>query len=69
MNILVINGSPKGKRSNTYRMTQAFVEGMQQAVEDVQVEELTVRQLEIKPCLGCFACWNKKCTCHSEEHG
>lgn len=59
MNILVINGSPKGKRSNTYRMTQAFVEGMQQAVEDVQVDELTVRQLEIKACLGCFACWNK----------
>ncbi|MGN0342674.1 MAG: NAD(P)H-dependent oxidoreductase [Roseburia sp.] len=59
MKILVINGSPKGKRSNTYRMTKAFVEGIQQSIEDAQVEELTVNQLEIKPCLGCFSCWNK----------
>ena len=59
MNILVINGSPKRKRSNTYRMTKAFVEGMQQAMGDTQVEELTVNQLDIRPCLGCFSCWNK----------
>ena len=28
MNILVINGSPKGERSNTWRLTRAFLEGM-----------------------------------------
>ena len=27
MNILAINGSPKGKRSNTWRLTSAFLEG------------------------------------------
>lgn len=71
MKILVINGSPKGKRSNTYRMTQAFVEGMQQAAEDVQVEELTVKQLDVKPCLGCFSCWNKtpgQCCIQDDMH-
>ena len=28
MNILAINGSPKGKRSNTWRLTSAFLEGI-----------------------------------------
>lgn len=28
MNILVINGSPKGERSNTLRLTNAFLEGI-----------------------------------------
>lgn len=32
MNILVINGSPRGKASNTYRLTQAFLEGIKQAM-------------------------------------
>lgn len=64
MNILVINGSPKGSRSNTYRLTRAFLDGMIRAREqDGQtapaVEELEVNRLHIKPCLGCFSCWNK----------
>ena len=28
MNILAINGSPKGKRSNTWRLTSAFLDGI-----------------------------------------
>lgn len=59
MNILVINGSPKGERSNTYRLTKAFLEGMGESGEALEVQELTVSQLNIRPCLGCFSCWNK----------
>lgn len=69
MNLLVINGSPKGNRSNTYRLTTAFIEGMKQAGGDIEIEELCVNQLNIKPCLGCFSCWNKtpgKC-CISDD--
>lgn len=55
MKVLVINGSPKGKRSNTYRLTTAFLAGMGGA----EVREYAVSGLDIKPCLGCFACWNK----------
>lgn len=58
MNLLVINGSPKGSRSNTYRLTTAFIEGIKQR-EEVTVKDFTVSRLNIKPCLGCFSCWNK----------
>lgn len=60
MNILLINGSPKGKGSNTYKLSKAFIEGMAEALgENICVEELQVNRLEVKPCLGCFGCWNK----------
>lgn len=72
MKVLIINGSPKGKRSNTYKLTKAFVEGMKQAegnTEPLEVEEISTSQMEIAPCLGCFSCWNKtpgKC-CISDD--
>lgn len=64
MKILVINGSPKGAGSNTYKLTKAFLEGMKSELHsngqsDVQVEEIQVNRMNIKPCLGCFTCWNK----------
>lgn len=64
MNILILNGSPKGKRSNTYQLTSAFLEGIsqkQQEQENAKPEilELDVSRLDVKPCLGCFSCWNK----------
>ena len=55
MNILLINGSPKGDRSNTLQLSRAFVAGMGNA----QVRQLDGKNLNIRPCLGCFACWNK----------
>lgn len=68
MNVLVINGSPKGEKSNTYRLTQAFVEGISSS-EKTEIEVLEVGKLNIKTCLGCFACWNKtpgKCCIHDD---
>lgn len=70
MNILLINGSPKGKGSNTYKLSTAFIEGLKLgSKETVAVEELQVNQLDVKPCLGCFSCWNKtpgKCVIKDE---
>lgn len=58
MNILVINGSPKGENSNTYRLASAFLDGMcRQGGHNIR--KLMTRNLNIKPCLGCFACWNR----------
>ena len=64
MNILAINGSPKGKRSNTWRLTSAFLDGITSQEESIReqtpaIETLNVSNLDIKPCLGCFSCWSK----------
>lgn len=64
MNILAINGSPKGERSNTWRLTSAFLRGITAREESAcgqtpAVETLHVAELDIKPCLGCFSCWSK----------
>ena len=55
MRVLLINGSPKGSRSNTYQLSQAFVAGLNAE----EVHECCIRDKNIKSCLGCFACWNK----------
>lgn len=59
MNILVINGSPKGTKSNTYQLTTAFLDGVRQEVQDIQIKELSIHKMHIKSCLGCFVCWNR----------
>ena len=57
MKVLVLNGSPKGKRSNTLWLTKAFCEGIAQAAQ-TQVEIVPVYQREIQDCRGCFRCWS-----------
>ena len=68
MKILLINGSPKGLKSNTYRLSKAFIDGIS-GVAPAECEELTVRDLDIKPCLGCFGCWkNGEGKCVIQDH-
>ena len=57
--ILLINGSPKGKKSNTYKLANAFIEGLKEEQKELEVEEIYVNKLELNSCLGCFSCWNK----------
>lgn len=58
MKILVLNGSPKGKRSNTYRITDAFLNGMKTELgEAAIIETVEVAASRIEPCKGCFGCW------------
>jgi len=70
MNILLINGSPKGKSSNTYKLSIAFIEGIKKNnKEELNVEEIQTNKLNIKECLGCFACVNRtpgKCVIDDE---
>jgi len=65
MKVLVLNGSPKKESSNTMRLTHAFLDG----AGWLDAEIVDVSRLDIKPCLGCFACWNKtpgKCVIEDE---
>jgi FMN-dependent NADH-azoreductase len=55
MDILVINGSPKGEKSNSLKLTRAFLSGAGWA----NVETVDVSKSEIKGCLGCYTCWTK----------
>ncbi|MCM1161914.1 MAG: NAD(P)H-dependent oxidoreductase [Roseburia sp.] len=65
MKVLVINGSPKGNKSNSYQLTKAFLQGMELGLEEVgngekaEIEQMDVNRLDIRPCLGCFSCWEK----------
>lgn len=59
MNILVINGSPKGEKSNTYQLTNAFLNGIRQEAKEAQIRECTVCRMNIKSCRGCFSCWSR----------
>lgn len=71
MKILVFNGSPKGERSNTWQLTKAFLAGMGESGEAVEVREVSVGGLSIRPCLGCFSCWSRtpgQC-CISDDMG
>ncbi len=57
MEILAINGSPRGKKSNTDRILQPFLEGAREA--GAETETVYLKDKTIKPCLGCFTCWTK----------
>ena len=57
MRILVLNGSPK-KKSDTFRLTDAFLKGMNKKKENT-VDVINVIEKDIAPCRGCFGCWSK----------
>ena len=57
MNVLVVNASPHGDKGNTGWILNPFIEGMKN--EGAEVTVLYTRKMNIKPCLGCLACWLK----------
>ena len=71
MNILVLNGSPRGSRSNSLKLTNAFLEGLT-SVYEAETEIIEIYKLNLHPCLGCFSCWNKtpgKCVIDDDMPG
>jgi multimeric flavodoxin WrbA len=57
MRIVVINGSPKGKESNTNRMVDSFLKGAQS--EGAETINIFLSEKEIKHCKGCHICWQR----------
>lgn len=65
MKILLINASPRGEKSNTLNIARAFMKGL----DTKEKEEITLRELDIRPCTGCFSCWGKtagQCVIHDD---
>ena len=57
MKIVAFNGSPRGKRSNTDRILQPFLEGAREA--GAETETVYIKDQKINYCQGCFNCWTK----------
>lgn len=57
MRIVVINGSPKGKESNTNRMVSSFMKGAQAA--GAETVDIFLADKDIKHCKGCHICWQR----------
>lgn len=58
MNILVLNGSPKGTKSNTLHITTAFLDGISSELGDAaNIEVVDISSAHIEHCKGCFGCW------------
>lgn len=67
MKIIVINGSPKGRASNTNVMVTAFSKGAQEAGADI--ENLFLAEKRIEHCKGCHTCWVRgpgQCVTHDD---
>lgn len=57
MKVLAINSSPRMEKGNTALLLGPFLDGIREA--GAQADLIYVRKLNIKPCTGCFSCWNK----------
>ncbi len=62
MNVLVINGSPRGEKSNSQMMCNSFLQGMSEGNNKLNIETLILKDKKFSDCRGCFGCWSKEDT-------
>lgn len=66
MQVLAINGSPRGQRGNTARILEPFVEGMRE--QGAEVELIAAKGLRIERCTGELLCWGRHPgACHIQD--
>lgn len=66
MKTLLLNGSPRGVRSDTLHLSMAFVQGISAAADnELFVEHIYEKHIEY--CTGCFACKHNGGTCPIED--
>ncbi|MHA2187041.1 MAG: flavodoxin family protein [Candidatus Thorarchaeota archaeon] len=57
LKVLALNSSPRKERGSTAGVLTPFLEGVKNA--GAEIELVYIRDLDIKPCRGCFTCWTK----------
>lgn len=55
MKALIINGSPRGQKSNSKIMSDYFEQGLNSA--GVETESIFLTEIKLKYCHGCLGCW------------
>lgn len=55
--VLILNGSPRGDGGNTAIIVDHFMTGYLEHRKSVHVDRIVLKSKQIKPCMGCFACW------------
>ncbi|SIQ42399.1 SCP-2 sterol transfer family protein [Alkalispirochaeta americana] len=68
MNILLLNGSPRGEQSISLSLSRHFLEGLQSRRDQLgeapaSIKEVHVVEADIQSCRGCFACWQNGGIC------
>lgn len=58
MKIVVINGSPKGRRGNTNVIVSSLLKGAEEA--GAQTRNIFLAEKNINHCTGCITCWFEK---------
>ena len=66
MRILVLNGSPKGEKSDTLHITRAFLDGVETAARN-EITTVHVNERNIAFCTGCFVCKKNGGVCVLED--
>ena len=67
MKILLINGSPKGEKSDTLHMTRAFLAGMNSVAEN-EIRYMDVMKKHIEYCRGDLSCMKNGGKCiHNDD--
>ncbi len=65
MKVLGINGSPKGTKSQTYRLVNACLKGAQKAGAEIEFVDLCKQN--IKYCIACGECFLKGTCIHEDD--
>lgn len=55
--VLAVQGAPRGRTGATERMFVPLVDGMRGG--GAEVDSIHLADLDIKPCRGCYACWQQ----------
>ncbi len=70
MKALIVNGSPRGKNSNSKIMSDFFEEGLIEC--GIETESIFLADIKLESCRGCFGCWKNpegSCVINDEMRG